>query len=132
MSKIFNTGSKIDRVKEPLFQVSRMRYRGSRYSELENLETNLLKLDITRINQELDTVDQSVLDTIELFTFSEEFESASTTATDSDGHSWTVDNVGISVYNQTPEIELEVDTIDKISGQLSRIFNKVQRLEAGM
>lgn len=132
MSKTFNNGSKISRVKEPLFQVNRMRYRGSRDSQLENVETNLLKLDITRIYQELDAIDQSVLDTVEFFTFSEELSSTTPSATDSDGHSWVIDDVGLSIYDRPLESQLKIDTLDKIGGKLSRILSKVQRLEMGM
>lgn len=132
MSKTFNNGSKISRVKEPLFQVNRMRYRGSRDSQLENVETNLLKLDITRIYQELDAIDQSVLDAVEFFTFSEELSSTTPSATDSDGHSWVIDDVGLSIYDRPLESQLKIDTLDKIGGKLSRILSKVQRLEMGM
>ena len=66
MSKIYSNSDKVERIKEPLFQINRLKFRGPRNSELENVETNLLKLDLTRIENELDTIDQLVLDDISL------------------------------------------------------------------
>jgi hypothetical protein len=67
MSKTFTNQDKVERVKEPLFQVNRMKYRGPRNSELENAETNFLKLDLTRIENQLDSVDTSILEDVKLF-----------------------------------------------------------------
>jgi len=67
MSKTFTNQDKVERFKEPLFQVNRMKYRGPRSSELENAETNFLKLDLTRIKNQLDSIDSSILEDVKLF-----------------------------------------------------------------
>lgn len=138
MSKTFNTQAKINSVKEPLFQRNRMRYRGVRSSEQENLETNLIKLDLTRIKKELENIDVSILEDITLFV-GNRYEITQETNLD-DGLSYTIDGIDFQYFSIHDgeivalglpiEEDLSIDTIDKLSGQLSRILLKVQRLEA--
>jgi hypothetical protein len=61
MSTTYNNPEITQRIREPLFQVNRARFRGSRESQSENLETNFLQLDLTRILNELENIDISIL-----------------------------------------------------------------------
>ena len=48
-------------VREPLMQISRVKLMSTRSSLLENLETNILKIDLTRILNELTKTDDQIL-----------------------------------------------------------------------
>lgn len=130
MSKTFNTTAKINKVKEPIFQVNRAKYRAARSSQQENLETNQIKLDLTRIYQELETIDLSILDEITIFIGNKVDETDTTYLTD--GLSYEVSGVGFALENTVIDQTLELDTIGKLSGILTRLYGKVQRLETRM
>jgi len=128
MSKTYFNFKIKNRKKQPLLGRSRVRYRSSRLSEKENLETNLLKIDITRILNELNSVDQKILTDLEYFIGDKA--DLTTEAMLEDGLSHKVD--GVQVYIDSPSAQLEdlyLDSVDKISSRLSRIKNKIERLE---
>lgn len=130
MSKTFNSSIKISKLKEPLFQVTRTRYRGVRASEQENLETNLLKIDLTRIYSELEEVDLAVLDNLELFVGNKSNIDEQTYL--SDGLFSSLPGVNFQVEGKALESNLNIDSVDKLSGILARLQNKIQRLETSM
>jgi hypothetical protein len=132
MSRTFNTAAKIEQVKEPLFQISRSKYRGSRSSEQENLEANLLKLDLTRIHQELNLIDDSILDEITLF-IGDKFQ-LDQDDIPLDGLSYELEGIGLTAFDYIEGLDeiLDIDIIDKLSGILFRTMSKVHRLEKGM
>jgi|688.fasta_scaffold06622_6 hypothetical protein len=123
MTITFNVTSKIERVKEPLFQISRARFRAPRDSRQENLETNLLKLDLTRILQQLENLDINIYNNIKFIVG----DRADTTSAMNlnDGLSYSLADIGAS-FDPAP---LGIDSIEKMSSQLSRISYKIKRLE---
>lgn len=129
MSKIFNTLAKIQKVKQPLFQINRSRYRGVRVSEVENAETNLIKMDLTRIESQLNEIDASIIDNLEIFVGNKQDINLATNL--DDGLSSVIDGIDIKFENISLEEDIKVDSIDKISGQVSRLLTKVSRLEKG-
>lgn len=130
MSKTFNSLAKISKVKEPLFQVTRAKYRAPRNSELENLETNMLKIDLTRILNELEAIDVSILENLELIVGNKN--DITNTTYLSDGLSYDIEGVDFKYGDDPIETDMKIDTIDKLSGTLNRLVLKVQRLEMGM
>lgn len=123
MAVTFSVTSKIERVKEPLFQISRAKFRAPRESRQENLETNLLKLDLTRILQQLENIDLNIFNNIKLIVGDR---SDITNAMNlNDGLSYSLNEIGAS-FDPAP---LDIDSMDKLSSQLSRIAYKVKRLE---
>lgn len=131
MSIIFENSNKRNRVREPIFQKNRVKYKGYRNSTEENLETNLLKLDITRIYNELETIDLSVLDKLETIVVGN-FPLDNSIKLQ-DGISNTVDDVQFYYDELESSLEnLELHSINKLSGILNRIISKVQRLETGL
>lgn len=130
MSKTFNSSAKISRVKEPVFQINRAKYRAPRSSELENLETNMLKIDLSRILNELESVDISVLQNLELIVGDKSDITDMTYL--NDGLSYDVTGVGFKYDDNPVETIMKIDTTDKLGGTLSRLILKVQRLEMGM
>lgn len=129
MGKIFNTLAKIQKVKQPLFQINRSRYRGVRSSEVENLETNLIKMDLTRIESQLNEIDASIVDNLEVFVGNKQDINLVTNL--DDGLSSTIIGVDIKFENLLLEEDIKIDSIDKLSGQVSRLITKVSRLEKG-
>jgi hypothetical protein len=130
MSIIFSNNSNSKRIREPLFQVSRSVYRGTRKSELENLETNFLELDLTRILSELEKIDISILG--KLTYVIGDINDVTTEVSLNDGLSYEIPGVTIFIDKDgAVEENLEVDIMNKMSSKLSRLLNKVQRLENG-
>lgn len=129
MSKTFSNQKKIEHFREPLFNIKRQKFRGSRSSELENLETNLLKLDLSRIFNELETISTNIDDDV-IYLIGDPNDITASVLAD-DGLSYLIDGVQFYNDNTSTTEDLEIDTTNKISGRLSRLFNKVQRLEIG-
>lgn len=130
MAITFNKTENKYRIREPLFQLNRIKFKSSRNSLSENLESNLLKIDFSRILDELTTVDLDILNKLNYFIGRvNDYDQA---AKLEDGISYALD--GISIYIDAPgatENSLEVDTMNKLSGKLARLFYKVSLLENG-
>lgn len=129
MPKTYSNQQNIERFREPVFNIRRAKFRGSRSSQSENLETNLIKIDLSRILNELETVSTTIED--DLVYLIGDINDITTEVLLDDGLSYEISGVQF-YYDDTSTTEnLEVDTISKISGRLSRLLNKVQRLESG-
>ena len=130
MAITFNKIENKHRIREPLLQLNRTKFKSSRNSLSENLESNLLKIDFSRILDELTTVDLDILNKLNYFIGRvNDYDQA---AKLEDGISYALD--GISIYIDAPgatENSLEVDTMNKLSGKLARLFYKVSLLENG-
>lgn len=137
MPKTYTNQNNAGRIREPLFNISRTKYKTSRLSEQENLETNLLKLDITRISMELEEIDLAVIDNLTYLI------GDITDITDSvklnDGLSYEITGASVSIFGyKDPDIEspttqiLNIDVTNKLASKLSRLYNKVTRLESEM
>ena len=130
MAITFNKIENKNRIREPLFQLNRTKFKSSRNSLSENLESNLLKIDFSRILDELTTVDLGILNKLNYFIGS--VNDYDQVAKLEDGTSYALE--GISIYIDAPgatENLLEVDTMNKLSGKLARLFYKVSLLENG-
>ena len=137
MPKIYTNQSNSTRIREPLFNISRVKYKGSRLSEQENVETNLLKLDITRISLELEQIDSTVIDN--LVYLIGDIADITESVKLNDGLSYSVAGVTTSIFGyKDPDIEspttqvLSIDVTNKLSAKLSRLYSKVTRLESEM
>jgi len=62
MAITFNKTENKYRIREPLFQLNRIKFKSPRNSLSENLESNLLKTDFSRILNELENTDASILE----------------------------------------------------------------------
>jgi hypothetical protein len=130
MSTTYNNPKITQRIREPLFQVNRARFRGSRESQSENLETNFLQLDLTRILNELESIDIAILN--KLTYLIGDTADVTNTVNLNDGLSYSIDDVNIFIDKDgSVEENLEIDVMNKISSKLSRLLNKIQRLENG-
>lgn len=129
MGIIFNTINKVQKVKQPLFQINRARYRGVRSSELENSEINLIKLDLTRINLELDSIDLKILEDLTVIIGDKDSITYNTNL--NDGLSNELTGIDIKFDDKALQEDIEIESIDKMSGKIARLLNKVSRLEKG-
>ena len=130
MATTYNNPKITQRIREPLFQVNRVRFRGSRESQCENLETNFLQLDLTRILNELESIDVDILN--KLTYFIGETPDMTNAVKLNDGLTYPIDDINILIDKDgSVEEVLEIDVMNKISSKLSRLLNKIQRLENG-
>lgn len=130
MAISYRNYNKINRIVEPLFQVDRVKFKSPRSSLSENLESNLIKIDLSRILNELQTVDDSILDKITYFIGN--VEDLDEGAKLGDGVSYTLSDIGIYIDYPGASLEtLTIDTTNKLSGKISRLISKVSRLENG-
>ena len=127
MSKIYTNQNKTQRIKEPLFQVNRTKYRNGRQSELENVETNLLKLDLTRIESQLDDVDTSILDDLTLFIG--DIDDINESVLLDDGLSYNVS--GVSFLNDNPPKVLERATVWLDAGRSTISSGSISNIGSG-
>lgn len=130
MATTYNNPKITQRIREPLFQVNRVRFRGSRESQCENLETNFLQLDLTRILNELESIDIDILNKLSYLIG--ETADITNAVNLNDGLTYSIDDVNIFIDKDgSVEEALEIDVMNKISSKLSRLLNKIQRLENG-
>jgi ribosome maturation factor RimP len=130
MATTYNDPKITQRIREPLFQVNRVRFRGSRESQCENLETNFLQLDLTRILNELESIDIDILNKLSYLIG--ETADVTNAVNLNDGLTYSIDDVNIFIDKDgSVEEALEIDVMNKISSKLSRLLNKIQRLENG-
>jgi len=130
MATTYNNPKITQRIREPLFQVNRVRFRGSRESQCENLETNFLQLDLTRILNELESIDIDILNKLSYLIG--ETADITNAVNLNDGLTYSIDDVNIFIDKDgSVEEVLELDVMNKLSSKLSRLLNKIQRLENG-
>jgi len=130
MAISYRNSNKINRIIEPLYQIDRVKFKSPRNSLMENLESNLLKIDFSRILNHLNEVDNSILDKLTYFVgditdYTEQVKL-------DDGISYDFAPLQRYIDEASPSLEtLTIDTTNKLSGKLSRLINKVSRLENG-
>jgi len=130
MAISYRNSNKINRIVEPLFQIDRVKFKSPRNSLAENNESNLIKIDLSRILKELQEVDDSILDKITYFIGN--IEDLDESAKLEDGVSYTLSDIQIYIDDVGASLEtLEIDSTNKLSGKLSRLISKVSRLENG-
>lgn len=130
MAISYRNSNKINRIVEPLFQIDRVKFKSPRNSLAENNESNLIKIDLSRILKELQQVDDSILDKITYFIGN--IEDLDESAKLEDGVSYTLSDIQIYIDDVGASLEtLEIDSTNKLSGKLSRLISKVSRLENG-
>jgi hypothetical protein len=129
MPKTYVNQTNSQRIIEPLLQKDRAKFRGSRVSETENLETNLLKLDLTRIQSQLEAIDISVLNSVTYF--SGNIRDVTTLTNLDDGVSY--DLADIEFYFDDSELTetVTIDILSKLGTRISRLLGKISRLENG-
>ena len=116
-----------NRKKQPLLKIDRVKYRSYRDSQQENVETNLFKIDLSRVLGNLNRVDDTVL--VDLRYLIGDISDQTENTDLQGGLSYSVPNVQMYSDDNSQTSDLEVETISKISSRLSRLKNKIYRLE---
>lgn len=116
-----------NRKKQPLLKIDRVKYRSYRDSQQENVETNLFKIDLSRVLGDLNKVDDTVL--VDLRYLIGDISDQTENTDLQGGLSYSVPNVQMYSDDNSQTSDLEVETISKISSRLSRLKNKIYRLE---
>lgn len=129
MPKMYVNQSNSQRIIEPLFQKNRVKFRNSRISINENVETNLLKLDLTRIESQLDQIDINILKDIKYF--GGNIGDVNITTNLNNGLTYELNDVQLYFDDTNDTTSLTVDILSKLGTRLSRLIDKVQRLENG-
>lgn len=130
MSTVYTNRSNSQRIREPLFQRNRAKYKAPRSSESENLETNLLKIDITRILSELDTIDIEVLNKVTYFIGNKSLITEEVNI--NDGLSSELLDIDMYIYDiGAIEKPVILDSMDKLGSKINRLLLKIKRLEIG-
>jgi hypothetical protein len=135
MGITFSKKSNRRRIVEPLFNRSRQKYRASRVSSSEILEMNSLILDLERITIELDEIDASVL--AQSYALSGNIKSISLADKLNDGPDYDIDGIEINIDDPSTSYgssiqNLSIKNNNILSARLSRIENKIKRLENGL
>lgn len=118
------------RLIQPLFQRYRNIFRGPRSSHLKNLEMNKILIDLKRLDEKADNLNEKLYKDIQIFMgqvdplliqVHEEYE---------DGKYYIFENVLVDYFGDsaTPT-NLTIDTVSTMAGKLSRINEKVKKLE---
>lgn len=130
MSISFQKSESKYKIREPLFSINRTKFKSDRSSLSENVESNLLRIDLSRILNELQSIDDSILEKI--ICFNGELINYTLENKLNDGISSELEGLDLYIDKElATEQELVVDTTEKLSGNLSRLFYKISLLESG-
>jgi len=131
MANTYSSNNKRIRIREPLYSRHRAKYRGARSSVDQNVETNLFRIDVSRILKELDDIDINILNDLKILV-GEKSEITDTILLE-DGLSYMIDGVAFTYGHDDLSLEvmgeMKIDTLDKISSKLLRIQRKIKDLE---
>lgn len=132
MANTFTEDNTTGKIIEPLFSRSRQKFKGERNSGQENLEINALLVDIHRVNNQITDLDNSLED-ISLNLVSKISDLTEEEMLD-DGKNFELLNTNILLDDRVTsygdlEQDMILETLNKISGKITKIQNKVKRLE---
>jgi len=120
---------KNNQVREPLLKLNRIKFKSERNSLLENVETNVLKIDFTRLLNELNSIDLQIDEKISYFIT--DVADYTLEAKNDDEVKYTYEDIEIYIDDDSAvQVPLQIDSVEKISGQLSRLFYKTKLLES--
>lgn len=134
MANTFSDQDNSGKIIEPFFSRSRQKFKGERNSGQENLEINALIVDFNRINNQALSIEDS-LENISLNLVSKISDLTEAEILD-DGKNFEISNTNILIDDQTSsygtlEQAMILETLNKISGKIKKVQNKIKRLENG-
>ena len=118
------------RLIQPLFQRYRNTFRGPRSSNLENLEIGKVLIDIKRLEEKVDYLDEKVYSDIQIFVGQVDPEGVPVHEEYADGKYYVFEDILVEYYDDsaTPST-LSIDTISTLSSKLYKIHRKIITLE---
>ena len=118
------------RIIQPLFQRYRNTYRGPRSSEKENLEMNKILIDIKRLEEKVNNLNNNSYQDIRIFVGQVDPEFNSIHLENEDGLYYSFSDILIHYKDEvTDPATLEIDTTSTMAGKMSRILQKIKMLE---
>jgi hypothetical protein len=125
------TYTEIKRIIQPLYQRYRNTFRGPRSSHLENLEMNKILIDIKRLDQKTDILNEKIYEDVRVFVGQVDPETYGIHEEREDGLYYTFNDVEIFFYGEsaTPDY-IEIPTTITMSSRMSRLAHKVNMLES--
>lgn len=120
----------IKRIVQPLYQRYRNTFRGPRSSQKENLEMNKILIDLKRLDEKVDNLNNKLYENVRIFVGQVDPESAGIHSEYEDGLYYEFDDIQVefSGDSATPDYVV-VDTTSTIIGKMSRINQKIKYLE---
>jgi hypothetical protein len=124
------TYTEFKRIIQPLFQRYRNTFRGPRSSAKENLEMNKMLIDLKKLDEKADYLNEKTYSSIQIFVGQVDPEQLQIHDDYEDGKYYRFDDVIFEFFGDgaTPDY-LEIDTTSTVSSKLSRIAEKVKELE---
>jgi transcription initiation factor IIE alpha subunit len=122
----------IKRIIQPLYERYRNTYRGPRSSEKENLEMNKIYIDLKRLDEKIDYLNNKVYQDVRIMVGQVDPETYSIHTPYEDGSYYLFDDLQFEYYGDsaTPDY-LQIDTTLTISSKMSKMLQKIKRLEKG-
>jgi hypothetical protein len=122
----------IKRIIQPLYERYRNTYRGPRSSQKENLEMDKIFIDLKRLDKKIDYLNDKVYSDIRVLVGQVDPETGPIHSTSPDGDFYAFNDVKFEYYGDsaTPDY-LRVDTTLTISSKMSKMLQKIKRLEKG-
>lgn len=125
------TYTEIKRIIQPLYQRYRNTFRGPRSSHLENLEMNKILIDLKRLDQKTDDLNEKVYQDVRIFIGQVDPQTYGIHEEREDGVYYTFDDVQIFPYGESPTPNyVEIPTTITMSSRLSRLAHKIKMLES--
>lgn len=120
----------IKRIIQPLFQRYRNTYRGPRSSEKENLEMNKILIDLKRLDEKIDNLNNQSYDDVRIFVGQVDPQAVNMHLENEDGLYYSFSDIEVHYAGDTtPPSYVEIDTTFTLAGKMSRILQKVKTLE---
>jgi transcription initiation factor IIE alpha subunit len=122
----------IKRIIQPLYERYRNTYRGPRSSEKENLEMGKIYIDLKRLDKKIDYLNDKVYQDIRVIVGQVDPETYSIHTPYEDGSYYLFDDLKFEFYGDsaTPDY-LQIDTTLTIGSKMSKMLQKIKRLEKG-
>jgi hypothetical protein len=122
----------IKRIIQPLYQRYRNTYRGPRSSQKENLEMNKIYIDLKRLDEKIDSLNKKIYEDVRIIVGQVDPETYSIHTPYEDGSYYLFDDLQFEYYGDSAAPDyLQIDTTLTISSKMSKMENKIKRLEKG-
>lgn len=124
------TYTEIKRIIQPLYQRYRNVFRGPRNSELENMESNKMLIDLQRLDEYILNIDDRIYDDQRIFIGQIDPEKPQIHEEYDDGKYYMFSDVQFEYYGDsaTPDY-LQIDTLDTAASKMDRLSKKIKMLE---
>jgi hypothetical protein len=124
------TYTEIKRIIQPLYQRYRSVFRGPRDSAMENLETNKILIDMHRLEDSIQDIDNRIYDEQRIFVGQYDPEKTQIHEDYNDGKYYIFSDIQFDYYSNdaTPDY-VQIDTLDTVASKMNRLSKKIKMLE---